>query len=150
MVENGYKRDFAERTSKPPEAFDYAASFALIAYASSWSKCWHPDVFCYALVNAQPMGFYAIAQMVRDAREHDVQARPVCINASRWDCTLEPTGQEGSLAARLARGSPRVLAMPKRRDSFPAGSTGHHGLSGISASSGASPSKASARTRGHL
>ena len=60
----------------------HAASFALIAYASSWLKCHHPDVFCAALLNAQPMGFYAPAQIVRDAREHGVEIRPVCVNAS--------------------------------------------------------------------
>ena len=57
----------------------HAASFALIAYASSWMKCWHPDVFCAALLNAQPMGFYAPAQIVRDARDHGVEVRPVCV-----------------------------------------------------------------------
>src|SRR5690606_37225698 len=80
----------------------HAASFALIAYASSWMKCWHPDAFCCALLNAQPMGFYAPAQIVRDAREHGVEVRPVCVNASCWDCTLEPTGRDdGLLAVRL-------------------------------------------------
>ncbi|MGA3341743.1 MAG: OB-fold nucleic acid binding domain-containing protein, partial [Methylocella sp.] len=75
-------------------------SFALIAYASSWLKCHHPDVFCAALLNAQPMGFYAPAQIVRDARDHGVDVRPVCVNASRWDCTLEPTGED-HFAVRL-------------------------------------------------
>jgi len=108
MVDNGYDRDFAERTFKQLEGFgsygfpeSHAASFALIAYASSWVKCWHPDVFCCALVNAQPMGFYAVAQIVRDARDHGVEVRPVCVNASRWDCTLEPTDDDGSFAVRL-------------------------------------------------
>src|ERR1019366_6567532 len=76
-------------------------SFALIAYASSWLKCQHPDVFCAALLNAQPMGFYAPVQIVRDARDHGVEVRPVCVNASRWDCTLEPTDREDSFAVRL-------------------------------------------------
>ena len=106
MMANGYERDFAMRTFRQLEGFgsygfpeSHAASFALIAYASSWMKCWHPDVFCAALLNAQPMGFYAPAQIVRDARAHDVEVCPVCINASRWDCTLEPT--EGRFAVRL-------------------------------------------------
>jgi len=97
MMTNGYERDFAMRTFRQLEGFgsygfpeSHAASFALIAYASSWMKCRHPDAFCAALLNAQPMGFYAPAQIVRDARAHDVEVRPVCINASRWDCTLEP------------------------------------------------------------
>ncbi|MBB2974362.1 error-prone DNA polymerase [Mesorhizobium sp. RMAD-H1] len=108
MVANGYDRDFAERTFRQLEGFgsygfpeSHAASFALIAYASAWMKCWHPEVFCCALLNAQPMGFYAPAQIVRDAREHDVEIRPICINASRWDCTLEPTGEDGQFAVRL-------------------------------------------------
>jgi error-prone DNA polymerase len=107
MVGNGYEREFAERTFRQLEGFgsygfpeSHAASFALIAYASSWMKCHHPDVFCAALLNAQPMGFYAPAQIVRDAREHGVEVRPVCINASRWDCTLEPA-ENDELAVRL-------------------------------------------------
>jgi error-prone DNA polymerase len=68
----------------------HAASFALIAYASSWMKCRHPDVFCAAVLNAQPMGFYHPAQLVRDAREHGVEIRPIDVNHSDWDCTLEP------------------------------------------------------------
>ncbi|MCG8273885.1 error-prone DNA polymerase [Aquamicrobium sp. NLF2-7] len=108
MVDNGYDRDFAERTFKQLEGFgsygfpeSHAASFALIAYASAWMKCWHPDAFCCALLNAQPMGFYAQAQIVRDAREHGVEVRPVCINASRWDCTLEATDDDTRFAVRL-------------------------------------------------
>jgi error-prone DNA polymerase len=108
MVARGYTREFGERTFSQLEGFgsygfpeSHAASFALIAYASSWMKCWHPDVFCAALLNAQPMGFYAPAQIVRDAREHRVEVRPVCVNASRWDCTLEPTSRDDRLAVRL-------------------------------------------------
>ena len=96
MVARGYQREFAERTFKQIEGFgsygfpeSHAASFAKIAYASSWMKCHHPDVFCCALLNAQPMGFYAPAQIVRDAREHGVVVRPVCINASDWDSRME-------------------------------------------------------------
>ena len=107
MVGRGYARDFAEKTFKQIEGFgsygfpeSHAASFALLAYASSWMKCHHPDAFCAALLNAQPMGFYAPAQIVRDARAHGVEVRPVDINQSRWDCTLEPA--EGKhLAVRL-------------------------------------------------
>lgn len=97
MVERGYPKDFAERTFKQIEGFgsygfpeSHAASFAKIAYASCWMKHHHPDVFCAALLNAQPMGFYAPAQVVRDARNHGVEVRPVSINHSHWDCTLEP------------------------------------------------------------
>ena len=109
MVDRGYEQAFAERTFSQLEGFgsygfpeSHAASFALVAYASSWMKCHHPDVFCCALLNSQPMGFYAPAQVVRDAREHGVEIRTVCVNASRWDCTLEPRhdGRPG-LALRL-------------------------------------------------
>jgi error-prone DNA polymerase len=107
MIERGYAPEFAERTIKQIEGFgsygfpeSHAASFALIAYASSWMKCHHPDVFACALLNAQPMGFYAPAQIVRDARQHGVQVRPICVNASRWDCTLEPDAP-GLFAIRL-------------------------------------------------
>jgi error-prone DNA polymerase len=96
MVERGYTPEFAERTFSQIEGFgsygfpeSHAASFALIAYASSWMKCHHPDVFCCALLNAQPMGFYATAQIVRDAKLHGVEVRPVSVNQSAWDCTLE-------------------------------------------------------------
>ncbi|SFK86947.1 error-prone DNA polymerase [Methylocapsa palsarum] len=117
MVANGYEQEFAEQTFRQLEGFgsygfpeSHAASFALIAYASAWVKCWHPDVFCAALLNAQPMGFYAPAQIVRDAQAHGVVVRPVCINASRWDCTLEPAGDEGRFAVRLGMRMVKGLA----------------------------------------
>ncbi|MBN8927869.1 MAG: error-prone DNA polymerase, partial [Rhodospirillales bacterium] len=116
MLKNGYTQDFAERTFSQIEGFgsygfpeSHAASFALIAYASAWVKCHHPDVFCCALLNAQPMGFYAPAQIVRDAREHGVEIRPVCLNASGWDCTLEPT-PAGRCAVRLGLRMAKGLA----------------------------------------
>ena len=90
MVSRGYPRDFAERTFRQLEGFgsygfpeSHAASFAKISYASSWVKHHHPDVFCAALMNAQPMGFYAPAQIVRDAREHGVEVRPSAIPSFR-------------------------------------------------------------------
>jgi error-prone DNA polymerase len=117
MVANGYEQEFAEQTFKQLEGFgsygfpeSHAASFALIAYASSWVKCWHPDVFCAALLNSQPMGFYAPAQIARDAQAHNVEVRPVCINASRWDCTLEPPEDVGRFAVRLGMRMVRGLA----------------------------------------
>ena len=116
MLANGYERDFAERTFKQIEGFgsygfpeSHAASFAQLAYSSSWLKCHHPDVFCCAILNAQPMGFYAPAQLVRDARNHGVEVRPVDVNASAWDCTLEST--DGAfLAVRLGLCMARGLA----------------------------------------
>ncbi|MGO6697152.1 error-prone DNA polymerase [Rhizobium johnstonii] len=108
MVRKGYTPEFAEKTFSQLEGFgsygfpeSHAASFALIAYASSYIKCHFPDVFCAALLNSQPMGFYAPAQIVRDAREHGVQIRPVCVNQSRWDCTLEPVEDTDRHAVRL-------------------------------------------------
>ncbi|WP_428487969.1 error-prone DNA polymerase [Rhodopila sp.] len=109
MVERGYTADYADKTFSQIEGFgsygfpeSHAASFALIAYASSWMKCHHPDVFCCALLNAQPMGFYATAQIVRDARLHGVAVRPVSVNQSAWDCTLE--GAAVRLGLRMAKG----------------------------------------------
>jgi error-prone DNA polymerase len=117
MVARGYDAAFAERTFKQLEGFgsygfpeSHAASFAKIAYASSWMKCHHPDVFCCAILNAQPMGFYAPAQLVRDARNHGVEVRPVDINHSRWDCTLEPTRNPRRFAVRLGLRLVRGLA----------------------------------------
>jgi error-prone DNA polymerase len=107
MKRNGYEQDFAERCFSQIEGFgsygfpeSHAASFALLVYASAWIKCHHPGIFACALLNSQPMGFYAPAQIVRDAREHGVQVRPVCINASFWDNVMEPDGH-GGLALRL-------------------------------------------------
>jgi error-prone DNA polymerase len=117
MMARGYDEEFARRTFSQLEGFgsygfpeSHAASFALVAYASSWVKCHHPDVFCAALLNAQPMGFYAPAQIVRDAREHGVEVRPVDINRSRWDCTLEATDKDGKFAVRLGLRMVRGLA----------------------------------------
>jgi error-prone DNA polymerase len=98
MVANEYEREFAERCFKQIEGFgeygfpeSHAASFAILVYVSSWVKYHFPEVFAAALLNAQPMGFYAPAQLVRDARAHDVEVRPPDVNASDWDCTLEKT-----------------------------------------------------------
>ena len=109
MVARGYARDFAERCFSQIEGFgDYgfpeshAASFALLVYVSSWLKCHHPAVFAAALINSQPMGFYALAQLVRDARDHGVTVRPPDVNRSDWDCTLEADADStGGLALRL-------------------------------------------------
>jgi len=97
MTARGYDREFAEHCFGQIEGFgeygfpeSHAASFALLVYASSWIKCRYPDVFCAAILNSQPMGFYQPAQLVRDARAHDVEIRAVDVNFSNWDCTLEP------------------------------------------------------------
>lgn len=108
MLRNGYSQDYAETLFGQLEGFgsygfpeSHAASFALIAYASSWLKCHHPDVFLAALLDSQPMGFYAPAQLIRNAQEHGVQIRPVCANNSRWDSTLEPTNHPNRFAVRM-------------------------------------------------
>ncbi|MGH6788894.1 MAG: error-prone DNA polymerase, partial [Pseudolabrys sp.] len=97
MLARGYPQDFAERCFGQIEGFgeygfpeSHAASFALLVYASAWLKCRYPDVFCAALLNAQPMGFYSSAQIVRDARDHRVEVRAPDVNHSDWDSTLEP------------------------------------------------------------
>ena len=107
MVARGYERDFAERCFGQIKGFgeygfpeSHAQAFAWLTYVSSWLKCHHPAVFAAALLNSQPMGFYAPAQLVRDAREHGVEVRPADINASAWDSTLERRG-DGALALRL-------------------------------------------------
>jgi error-prone DNA polymerase len=107
MAARGYAPDFAERCFRQIEGFgeygfpeSHAASFALLVYVSAWLKCHYPAAFAGALLNSQPMGFYAPAQIVRDAREHGVATHPVDINRSGRDCTLEPT-ESGGPALRL-------------------------------------------------
>ncbi|WP_395645287.1 error-prone DNA polymerase [Terricaulis sp.] len=105
MIGNGYDRAFAEASFAQIEGFgeygfpeSHAASFAILVYASSWLKCYYPEVFATALLNAQPMGFYAPAQIVRDAVEHGVEVRSIDVNLSDWDNKLEPGARA---AARL-------------------------------------------------
>lgn len=106
MIAKKYDRDFAEASFAQIEGFgeygfpeSHAASFAILVYNSSWLKCYYPDVFAAALLNAQPMGFYAPAQIVRDAQEHGVEVRAIDVNASHWDNTLEAP-VNGGLAVR--------------------------------------------------
>ncbi|MEO9823405.1 MAG: error-prone DNA polymerase [Paracoccaceae bacterium] len=133
MANNGYEADFAERCFSQIEGFgsygfpeSHAASFALLVYASSWLKCHHPGIFACALLNAQPMGFYAPAQIVRDAREHGVTVRPPDINASTWDNIMEPDGQ-GSLALRL--GFRQIKSMREEEATWIAAARGNGYLS---------------------
>ncbi len=115
MVERGYDATFAARCFNQIKGFgeygfpeSHAASFAHLVYVSSWLKCHHPDVFAAALLNSQPMGFYAPAQIVRDAREHGVEVRPVDVSYSSWDSTLEdptPAAPQRALPASQ-RGMP--------------------------------------------
>ncbi len=110
MVARGYDPQFSERCFNQIKGFgeygfpeSHAASFAHLVYVSSWLKCHFPAAFAAALLNSQPMGFYAPAQIVRDAREHGVCVLPADVNRSDWDCTLEPAGQQqdGPVALRL-------------------------------------------------
>jgi error-prone DNA polymerase len=107
MIARGYKPDFAERCFKQIEGFgsygfpeSHAASFSLLVYVSAYIKKFHPAAFACALLNSQPMGFYAPAEIVRDAREHGVEVRPVDVNFSKWNNLLEQDGK-GGLALRL-------------------------------------------------
>jgi error-prone DNA polymerase len=100
MVDRGYHPEFAARCFNQIKGFgeygfpeSHAASFAHLVYVSSWLKCHYPAAFCAAILNSQPMGFYAPAQLVRDAREHGVEVRPPDVNLSDWDCTLETTAE---------------------------------------------------------
>ncbi|MCX7890374.1 MAG: hypothetical protein N2422_11730, partial [Rhodobacteraceae bacterium] len=116
MRANGHDEDFAARCFAQIEGFgsygfpeSHAASFALLVYASAWLKLHHPGIFACALLNSQPMGFYAPAQIIRDAREHGVTVRPVCIEASHWDNVMEPL-PGGGLALRLGFRQVRGMA----------------------------------------
>ncbi len=107
MLARGYQREFAEQIYHQILGFgeygfpeSHAASFALLVYVSAWLKCHEPAAFLAALLNSQPMGFYAPSQLVQDARRHGVEVRPVDVVASEWDCTLE-RGADGQPAVRL-------------------------------------------------
>ncbi|MDB5348908.1 MAG: polymerase alpha subunit [Planctomycetota bacterium] len=107
MLSNGYSEEFAHNVFHQIEGFgsygfpeSHAVSFALLAYVSAWIKCHHPAVFLASLLNSQPMGFYAPSQLVSDARAHGVEVRPVDVNDSKWDSTLERR-EDGMLAVRL-------------------------------------------------
>jgi error-prone DNA polymerase len=113
MVARGIPEEFARRCFEQIKGFSeygfpesHAASFALLVYASCWLKCHYPAEFAAALLNSQPMGFYAPAQIIRDAKNHNVTVRPIDINHSAWDCTMEPRGVI-RLGMRLVNGLSR-------------------------------------------
>jgi error-prone DNA polymerase len=118
MAAKGYDAKFSSDCWNQIQGFgsygfpeSHAASFALLVYASAWIKCHYPDVFAAALLNSQPMGFYASAQLVRDAQEHGVEVRPVDVNSSDWDCTLEQTpAPQGTLHPRHASMNDAILS----------------------------------------
>jgi error-prone DNA polymerase len=119
MLANGYERKFAEQLFAQIRGFgeygfpeSHAASFALLVYVSCWMKWYHPAAFAAAVINSQPMGFYAPAQLVRDAREHGVTIRGIDVNHSAYDCTLEPDehGPALRLGLRLVKGLSESVA----------------------------------------
>jgi error-prone DNA polymerase len=119
MRKNGYPPDFAERCFSQIEGFGtygfpeaHAIAFANLVYVSAWLKCHYPDAFCAALLNSQPMGFYAPAQLVRDAREHGVEIRPIDVNHSDWETTLEPV--EGSMRHAVRLGLHMVSGLAEK------------------------------------
>ncbi len=121
MIARGYDPDFARRCFDQIKGFgeygfpeSHAASFALLVYVSSWLKCHHPEVFACALLNSQPMGFYAPAQIVRDAREHGVEVRAPDIDASDWDSTLEPLDAAPSSTASAVSSGAAVAPSDER------------------------------------
>jgi error-prone DNA polymerase len=148
MVARGYDRDFAQRCFNQIRGFgeygfpeSHAASFAQLVYVSSWLKCHYPAAFAAALLNSQPMGFYAPAQIVRDAVEHGVTVLPVDVNHSQWDCTLEEEGvsRRDAEEERGRRGDEAPAAKPHSSsdgaaDASRAGDENAFGTQDISAS----------------
>lgn len=145
MIKNGYTEEYAKRVFRQLEGFgsygfpeSHAASFALLVYISAWIKCYYPDVFAAGLLNSQPMGFYAPAQLIRDAREHNVEVLPVDVNLSVWDNILETrTGKHcplrlGFRQVKGLKGEEMKLLVEKRAQPYMRLNQLHDG--GISAS----------------
>ena len=147
MTRRGYDRAFAESCFGQIEGFgeygfpeSHAASFALLVYVSAWIKCHYPDVFCAAILNSQPMGFYQPAQLVRDARQHRVEVRAVDVNFSDWDCTLEPAAADAPHRSAVRLGFRQIQGL--REDELArlvaSRRNGYAGIEQIAAISGAS------------
>src|SRR5205085_3074358 len=118
MLAKGLSQEFADQVVTQSRGFgeygvleSHSVSFALLVYISSWLKCYHPAAFAAALLNSQPMGFYAPAQLVRNARDHDVTVRPIDVNFSRWDCTLEMDGFNQGITERIEEIGPQISQM---------------------------------------
>jgi len=147
MTSRGYAHDFAERCFKQIEGFgeygfpeSHAASFALLVYVSAWIKCLYPDVFCAAILNSQPMGFYQAAQLVRDARQHGVEVLEADVNRSDWDCTLEPAsaGSRHRFAVRLGFRQIQGLGEEELKQLMSARGNGYAGIERLAAVAGVS------------
>jgi len=119
MASRGIAPEYAQQIADQIKGFaeygfpeSHAASFALLAYASSWLKCHHPEVYLAAILNSQPMGFYMPSTLIEDARRHGVKVLGVCANKSRWESTLEPMGQQFAvrLGLSMLRGFPKAMA----------------------------------------
>jgi error-prone DNA polymerase len=147
MTSRGYAHEFAERCFKQIEGFgeygfpeSHAASFALLVYVSAWIKCLYPDVFCAAILNSQPMGFYQAAQLVRDARQHGVEVLEADVNRSDWDCTLEPasTGSRHRFAVRLGFRQIQGLGEEELKKLIAVRGNGYAGIERLAAVAGVS------------
>jgi error-prone DNA polymerase len=131
MLARGYTAAYADQIVRQIQGFgeygfpeSHAASFALLVYVSAWLKCRHPAAFCAALLDSQPLGFYAPAQIVRDAIEHGVEVHPVCVNASQWNCTLEPQAPSPRPSPASGRGGKLEPQTPSPRPSPASGRGG--------------------------
>ena len=147
MTSRGYDGAFAENCFSQIEGFgeygfpeSHAASFALLVYASAWIKCHYPEVFCAAILNSQPMGFYQPAQLVRDARQHGVEVRGADVNFSAWDCTLEPAADDAErpFAVRLGFRQIQGLNKEELENLIAARHNGYAGLERLAAIAGVS------------
>src|SRR5712671_6479571 len=147
MTRRGYDRTFAENCFGQIEGFgeygfpeSHAASFALLVYVSSWIKCHYPDVFCAAILNSQPMGFYQPAQLVRDARQHGVEVREADVNFSDWDCTLEsmPPDARHRYSVRLGFRQIQGLSEEEIKRLVAARGNGYAGIERLAAVAGVS------------
>jgi error-prone DNA polymerase len=125
MRANGLPEEFAQRVYQQIEGFgeygfpeSHAASFALLVYASAWLKHYYPAAFAAAMINSQPMGFYQPAQLVRDARDHGVPVRPVDVNHSKWDCTLESCEERGARSEKGPNGKTHSSLLDPRSSIF--------------------------------
>lgn len=144
MIKNHLSAEFAERVFLQIRGFgeygfpeSHAASFALLVYVSSWLKCYHMAAFTAALINSQPMGFYAPAQLIRNAREHGVEVRSVDINESDWHCLLESTSLRAGSAdvqSIQRRAAPRGYPVSARNTYNPALRLGFRIINGLSQS----------------
>ena len=115
MLANGLTKKFAEQVFNQIRGFgeygfpeSHAASFALLVYVSAWLKCHHPATFAAAVINSQPMGFYSVSDLVKDAQKHEVEVRPVDVNYSHWDCVLEYSSLPDSNLAESVSAAPAL------------------------------------------